>query len=1080
LAGAVGVGRSGVCAWETFTVIQELSQLPGIARIGIDFLRIGRAADMPHEASSPTLTQRHTLGVANADSICAAGIPTFAGISDQVILAGNPQTVCEASQGAFVRISYGIEFYEPPWNPDMDHEASSPDVIITPSVTIVDAEQGHTSTEPSRLVNHIIGVANATMPFLAGNSGFGRVQNVANVQTIYAVGVPRMTKIIVPDSPVWSNQATTNSTQRLYVLGAANSTQGHIATPSGVATGGPISIANAIQGHIAIPAANSILARTFPFAGITAMLVSPPTMSQNLAEASAVSFFGSRLGGTGIAAIQVGVCGAHPNTPAVAYRFIAEKTAAVSAVKVLTQGGTGLTFGSPLWEMRILKDNGLSSHLPLDSQRSGVTTVGNQVTYTGTSAHVGAVSDVFEVSGRTSGIATFAWSSGAPVLTANLTYHAEIRSCHADPGNNYASLQTLFTSPSAAPSQPGFTDAEMGVSRRTVGGAWSAREQNTPQFGVYYVGDASQGQGYRDSLISPLPSITGPLNKVRQTFVPNQDLRVHKIGYRVALWSGGRPLEVRIRRESDSAVLASAVAHVSYFTTANQTDPRPDHRWHYNAFVSSFSLLADVTASLEFSTTSNAEWRSNPLYPSNALGLSAQFYHGRAEFTNDGSTWQPILSTLTAESDLQFYFALGSAAAGPTCQADTISNVVVGQLRTVSAQELIANDTNPSGHSATSTLPTGTNPLTIVLANSASNCTATLVTASQTIRVTAATTAPGAFTYVAEDIYGQRSSARVSFVAVGPSIPTSAASSAKEIWLTNFSLAAALNASVMARYNASTAPTIYWSYLPDLNDDGRWDGKTANFFDANSGLGKVSAAHGDGLVFLDWEAVPQVTYVSAGSTTNMPRICAGFGGSAASRISQAEYMEALDGWRSERPDAQYGLYWLPHATVPINFLTPSSTMENQAALCRTLYGYVDVICPRHYCNYSQGSVTNSSDEVHTVTEADLITYSENMARISLKCKTSGANVGPRSPKVMPFCSRFYYKSGSEIDFTQAPLEWVYKHIKYFCRYTRDGVGVDGVVIWDGSGVGAGFNESHLKAVYQGVNNLPYDPNMPRP
>jgi hypothetical protein len=768
LAGAVGVGRSGVYAWETFTVIQEISQLPGVARVGIDFLRIGRAADMPHEASSPTLTQRHILGVANADAVVAAGTPTFPGISDSLISPVNAVCVSEIEiEAAFLSIEYDIEVaFDLEGMPFAGFLADRVDMSPTPNLGVANATTDCQVGTINLSVGYIFAAATAIMPFLAGNSGFGRVQNVANAQTTYGVGAPpRMNKIIIPDSPVWSNQATTNSTQRLYVLSAANSTQGHIALSSGVSPA-KINTALASNGFTATPPGVTLLARTFPHESTTGMLVSPPTMSQNVAGEP--QFFGSQVGASEIGFLQIGNAGSHPNANDVAVGFRANQTATVSAISVPTLAGTGFFLGAGVFEMRILRDDGSTSHLPVDSQRTSFTVAGSEVIHTGTSAHVGAASNRITISAAVaSATQRFTWSSGKPVLTRNIIYHAEIRNVHATPNNNYASLAVLQTSPNT---EPRVLENDFGMSRRNTTGIWSSRSTSGyPMLAIYYDGDSHHGISYKDAPLTPNLQISGPLNKVREKFLsPNQNLRVHSIGYRLGKSQGSSPVIVRLRREGDGTVLASAAAHSSYWPLiADIADPRDEHRWHRSTFASSFAVSAGVTAVVEFETTSLSEYRALTIAADPTLPVSGQFWQGNAEFTNNGGTSWTIAGAANTH-DLMFYLRTGSAAPVPDCSADTIATALtIGQLYTVTATEILLNDENPAGEAATSALPLGENQLTLHLANSASNCTATLVTASQTIRVTALATT-GGFTYVAQDIFNQKSSARVTFTAISP------------------------------------------------------------------------------------------------------------------------------------------------------------------------------------------------------------------------------------------------------------------------------------------------------------------------
>lgn len=1069
------VGFGGVLDLEADGLDRE--HVPGLVRRGRRRLRVARAADMGHTQAAPSLTQRHTLPVANATvAPSASGTGISKGAAG--LIGTVPATMGLQADGIGIdRTSEDIHL--PGLNQDVEFGAdvAAPRLTPTPSLGLANATTGHQAVSPTFLVGAVLHPVNADQGHTDTGTGFGdRSQRVVNAIAIMSVAAPKMTKHVLTGVPSQGHTSTVIKLTRLYALTQVNATQGHTATASGV-TPAAISMANATTGHSALVASIVYLARTFPLSGIQDMIVIPPTMSQNIvnAQGAVPTFFGSQIGADSAGALQIGNVGVHPNATSLAIRFRAVKTATVNLINVLTHGGAGFTLGDGVLEGRILRDSATSAHLPLDSQRTGTTPdASTTVTYTGTSAHVGAVSDRLTVSAlAASASRSFVWSSGNPVLTRNNIYHFEIRNVHNDPDNNFPSLTTLFMSSAGGqnPLQPGIESSDLGMSFRGITGIWSARANDVPIFGVQYVAADfdNQGQGYRDVKVSSNP-ITGPSIRVRQTYKPDTDLRVHTIGYRIARWTGSQPLQVRLRRENDNSIIVSAAADHAYFPiVTNQADPRPENRWYHNTFVSSFSLAANVTAALEFQTTANAEYRTNVLHPAIFFGVTAAFYQGRAEFTNDaGANWAPILSSgaTNHNTDLPFYFRLGSAAPGPICADDSfVGGFTIGGLRTVSAAELVNNDYNPSGISATSTLLTGTNPLVLHSVGSASNCTATLV--SNTVRVTALASA-GSFLYVARDIYSQKSTARASFL---PPVDTGPAPTGiREIW---FYTPNSLSTSILLAYNARATPIVYQSSIPDSTDDGIWDGKTSSY---NSKLNGISSSD-TGPIALDWESVPNCTYGIARMASGF----AGFGNPTvtARQRAQTEALRALNAWQGDRPNARWGFYWTPTMNNWVaHYINNSTDFQEQETEGQPIWAEVNCIFPRMYPSLQEGSTTSLSGG--TMTRADLQIGCENVALLSLKCAAIGGN----NAQVFPFISRHYYVTGGVTNpffqDTLVPLEWLYLHAFYFTQKTLNGKRAQGVYIWD-KGSSSSMTEAQLSAIYQGLNGFtPYNPSFPRP
>jgi hypothetical protein len=1102
------VGFAGVCHPETPGLDKE--EVPGLVYRGRGRLRVSSNAEMAAETGSlPTLTQNHILRVANATCGVLGAAAGGGSIGSGFIGLASATMVCEADETVFVQTSYDLDVAPEGLGSgfiETECRADTASVQPTPSLTITSPSQGHTSTTASILVGHIFAVANATQGHTLSQAGFGdRSQNVANAQMICSVAAPRMTKRVLMGNPSMGHTTTTVSLQRLYSMGAANATQGHVATASGV-TGSKITPVAAIQGHTATPTTVPYLSRTFPHASTDGMIVTAPTLTQNVVDpetgVTAASIFGTGISTTSEGAIPIGSTGTHPNTTAVAIRFKGKRTSTLTSAKVSLRGSGGNSLGQPLLEARILRDDSTSAHKPVDSQRTGVTTVGNRVTYTGTSAHVGSVGDLVSAD-NTLGRFTFVWSSGAPSLVRNVLYHFELRNVHSDPGNNWTSLDTLFMSPAQSPSQPIALDTDMAVLQRSTGGTWSAQSQHTPIFSLGYADGRSQGQSYLWSPATSDESVTGPNFRVRERFVPTQNLRIHKMAVRAGRWSGSQPLQIRLIRESNGATLASAAGDSGYFPAIDQasTDPRTSHRWYTHSFVSSFTVTAGVTASLDLQTTANAEYRVTFLRQDGSMPASAAFYHGDGQYTtNAGVTWLDASGQSTSPGptgvipgDMQFYLGLGSAAPRPVCSADSFGSAtggfVIGNTRTVSARELIVNDLNPSGtHSATTNFPTGVNPLVINHANSATNCAVVMSTAGQTIAVSAKAST-GSFTYVARDIYGQRSSARVSIQAQS-SAAAPPATGKKPIYVDVFN-GAGLSSTLKTAYNVIDAN---WTSIlaVDANFDGLWDGATSDWL-GGRGMQRADGLPTNSYVMIDWESTQNNVYFQSWDR--------GVGGimrptspddALGQDIAEREGIEAINDARNRRPNVRWAFYNMPTAISPQHF----QSVSNSHTLWTTQYQRMSVnflsrchaMMPRCYVTAVKNNSMNYQTTLFTnispwgISEAGLAHMHGNIAVHMHRCADKVEDAGFPRPECIPVCSVTYFGSGLGSLHNTAVTDnnWIYQWIYSVCNTQGPrGDKADGVYMWIG-----GFpkinTEAQIKAIYQAVNGLPYDPSMPRP
>lgn len=266
-----------------------------------------------------------------------------------------------------------------------------------------------------------------------------------------------------------------------------------------------------------------------------------------------------------------------------------------------------------------------------------------------------------------------------------------------------------------------------------------------------------------------------------------------------------------------------------------------------------------------------------------------------------------------------------------------------------------------------------------------------------------------------------------------------------------------LSSTILAAYNAKKAQEIYWSAFDTSPSNGDWD---------QVSLSKLPTSY-TGIGMLDWETVTHPTY----GKYRVPGVSGGYHNAVSTAhrefvIDQCRTL--LAAYRAARPQNLYGFYWFPNANNVKNWLSYSGAIANQHTVGAEWLAETDVISPRHYPTYAEAASSGST----TISDADLQEASENMAIESLKC----AENGRPGCLVLPHVSTQYYGSGGD---GTAPTEWVYKHAYYFCRTRWNGRAPDGIYIWNGTS-SATLTEAQLKAIYQGANELPYDPNMPRP
>lgn len=320
-------------------------------------------------------------------------------------------------------------------------------------------------------------------------------------------------------------------------------------------------------------------------------------------------------------------------------------------------------------------------------------------------------------------------------------------------------------------------------------------------------------------------------------------------------------------------------------------------------------------------------------------------------------------------------------------------------------------------------------------------------------------------------------------------LPTETSTTIKPIYYNG--TITAVSASVLAAYNMKKSTYVSMNaidfYVPAGETgttpyrDGVFDGTgTANWDSNGYGMDRVTSAHDGMPVSLDWEATAQ----NSGCTGNFARDIGGFGSAACQDKAEAEGIRVLDASRAARPNALWGMYDVPRSNEPGSFLAPSASFMNQVnVISASFWSRSQVIHQRCYVTYRRVSSGGDPLGADTATVAQVKTMLENMAQLGHECADKATTVaGTPRPLVIPYCSVEYFNSGlgSLHNSYVQDMEWLYYWTYYYCNYVHtNGRKADGVYIWTRSSAPIN-SEAQIKAIYQAVNGLPFDPNMPRP
>lgn len=388
------------------------------------------------------------------------------------------------------------------------------------------------------------------------------------------------------------------------------------------------------------------------------MAYSTASGSQSEPSYSPAGVYGPAIGGDALGNIAVG----GPVGPKKAFiRFRAEQSSPLVSVTLpfLSAdypgygGGTG---GN--WTVQLHADDGTANHFPVGSPLATK------------SVNAKSTSSAASITSFTSGYST----------TAGVIYHLVIENVDPNPTVNFFSINNWvrlsFTEGGSL--NPRCADTDWGAGYYH-GGAWHNCAGACPIADLAYGNGAHQGMCYGEASYCCPPGesacsadqlvgqIKGSTRMVRERFtVSGGDRLVGGVGIRLLRMSGAASdLRVSLRNsagtEVDFAMIpASSVAigpAPSYSLPASWNDLGQNARWVTANFNQLHMLTNGETYHLQFSCTQGTYWAwvIRRLTAEYGYSPATAFADGWAEYTADGTTWNP-LGRVRQQNDLQFYF----------------------------------------------------------------------------------------------------------------------------------------------------------------------------------------------------------------------------------------------------------------------------------------------------------------------------------------------------------------------------------------------------------------------------------------
>jgi hypothetical protein len=330
----------------------------------------------------------------------------------------------------------------------------------------------------------------------------------------------------------------------------------------------------------------------------------------------------------------------------VSFRFRADRTDALAAIRLFFKSGSGYSAGT-----------GGSILVELQTNTPGADTPSGTVL----ASHL--ITDPNPAASQIGRVVTF--DAPAGLLQGNL-YHLVFTNQDAAPDLNYVSLNTLTSTTSISPRNVYCSDQDLAVvvfDSNLAGRRWTVNGRMTPILELDYMGGGRVGNGQVNIASSSELKSLGGSNEVREVFTPSAPVSVSNIH----LWlytpaanptavppvvANTQDLEVYVE---DNAGVVLAVARIA----ASQVPAMVG--WVAATLSAELGLAAGVTYVLHLRSYngSNTAFKIFPTQDGSSNGFNAdkQFTDGHAQFSTDrGLTWAEWVAGHT-DRDLMFYFS---------------------------------------------------------------------------------------------------------------------------------------------------------------------------------------------------------------------------------------------------------------------------------------------------------------------------------------------------------------------------------------------------------------------------------------
>lgn len=287
----------------------------------------------------------------------------------------------------------------------------------------------------------------------------------------------------------------------------------------------------------------------------------------------------------------------------VSFRFIADRSTALTGIRVYFEVGAGYSAG-----------DGGSRVVTLETDASGKPSG----TVLASTTHVGLPS----------GSTRFVTLTVPANLIQGQAYHIVF----TNSGGGYVSVNAMLSWQSDPVGQPTFAGWQV-LRNGTI------RHGFIPVLELHWADGSKSGNGYINAFERNLTAIGGA-NNARERFTPTRDITFSQIGIRLMRDAAGNDANLTLRLAGVSGEIPAAAIPIvapANWNTSNQTSA-----WAVVS-VPSTTLRAGTSNTLEMSAPAGITYRAQALQKGSGYGFSAFFRDGYAEMSTDsGGSWTGV------------------------------------------------------------------------------------------------------------------------------------------------------------------------------------------------------------------------------------------------------------------------------------------------------------------------------------------------------------------------------------------------------------------------------------------------------